>query len=220
MGRFSNRRRKTRGLLTNKRRLLLFVILAAILYLIIFISVVHFAGKQDTTEPADVIIVLGAGLRRDGRPGPALTRRTLQAADLWHEGIAPLVLCTGGQSEYHPRTEASACREILLAAGLTDGVILMEENSRSTEENAIFSRRILDEIGTSRVVLVSDGYHLLRAGWLFRGQGIDSFASPVPADRIRDPRVYPFSLVREFVAFHWQFVKQAFNIPLTHISGI
>ena len=159
-------------------------------------------------------------MRRDGRPGPALTRRSLHAADLWQEGIAPLVLCTGGQSEYYARTEASACREILLAAGLTDSAILMEENSRSTEENAIFSRRILHEIGKSRAVLVSDGYHLLRAGWLFREQGIDAFASPVPAHRIRDPRAYPYSLVREFVAFHWQFFKQAFNIPLTHISGI
>ena len=98
---------------------------------------------QDSAEPADIIIVLGAGLKEDGRPGPALTRRTQHAAALWHEGIAPLVLCAGGQSEYYPRTEAAACREILIAAGLPDASILMEERSRSTEENAIYSQRLL-----------------------------------------------------------------------------
>ena len=202
------------------KRFLLFILFAALLYLIAFITAVHLTGLQDTTEAADIIIVLGAGLRDDGRPGPALTRRTRQAAQLWNQGVAPLVLCTGGQSEYYPRTEAAACRDILLGAGLPAEAILMEERSRSTEENAIFSRRILDALRLSRVVLVSDSYHLLRARWLFGLQGIEAYASPVPVNRIRDPLVYPYSLVREFLAFNWQIFKQAFHIPLTHISGI
>jgi len=194
--------------------------LAALLYFAAFASAVHFTGLQDTSQPADVIIVLGAGLREDGRPGPALTRRTRHAAALWHEGIAPLVLCTGGQSEYYPRTEAAACREILLAAGLLDEAILTEERSRSTEENAIYSKRLLDDLQLSRLVLVSDSYHMLRAGWLFGMQGIETYASPVPADRIRGPLVYPYSLVREFIAFNWQLFKDIFGIPWTHVRGI
>jgi uncharacterized SAM-binding protein YcdF (DUF218 family) len=202
------------------KRFLVFIHVAALLYFVVFITAVHFAGMQDAIEPADIIIVLGAGLREDGRPGPALTRRSRHAAALWHEGIAPLVLCTGGQSEYHPRTEAAACREILLAVGLPAEAILMEERSRSTEENAVHSKRLLDELDLSRVVLVSDSYHMLRAGWLFSVQGIDAFASPVSVERIRDRLVYPYSLVREFIAFNWQLFKEAFGIPLTHVRGI
>ena len=142
------------------------------------------------------------------------------AAGLWREGIAPLVLCTGGQSEYYPRTEADACREILLGAGLPAEAILVEERSRSTEENAIYSKRILDEGRLSRVVLVSDASHMLRARWLFHKQGIDTYASPVPTNRIRDARVYPLALIREFIAFNWQLFKDAFNIPWTHVRGI
>lgn len=202
------------------KRIILITLAAAMLYFVGFVTAAHFAGLQDTTEQADVIIVLGSGLRKDGRPGPALTRRTRHGADLWHEGIAPLVLCTGGQSEYYPRTEAAACREILLAAGLPAGAILMEERSRSTEENAIYSKRILDQKQLTHVVLVSDSYHMLRARWLFSKQGIQSFASPVTNGRIRDPRVYPFSLAREFIAFNWQLFKELFNIPWTHVRGI
>ena len=185
-----------------------------------FAAALTIIGEQDTTKAADVIIVLGSGLRDDGRPGPALTRRSRHGAELWHRGIAPLIICTGGQSEYYPRTEADACRQILLERGLPLDAVLMEERSRSTEENAIFSRRILEERQLSQLVLVSDSYHMLRARWLFGMQGVETFASPVPASRIRDPRVYPYALAREFIAFNWQLFKQVFQIPVTHIRGI
>lgn len=201
-------------------RMILALLLVALLYFSAFALAVYFVGEQDTAEPADVIIVLGAGLRHDGRPGPALTRRSQHGATLWHEGIAPLILCTGGQTDYFPRTEASACREILLAAGVARDAIHLEERSHSTEENAIFSKLILDALGLERVVLVSDSGHMLRARWLFQQYDMEPFASPVPARRIRDPRVYPTALIREFVAFHWHLFKETFQIPLTHIKGI
>ncbi|MCY3833755.1 MAG: YdcF family protein [Chloroflexi bacterium] len=202
------------------KRLLLFLLAFALLYFIGFASIVYIVGEQDGTEAADIIIVLGSGLRDDGRPGPALTRRSRHGAELWHRGVAPLILCAGGQSEYYPRTEADACREILLGAGIPTEAILLEERSRSTEENAIFSRRLLDERRLAPVVLITDSYHMLRARWLFGMQGIETYASPVPAGRIRDPRVLPYSLAREFIAYHWQLFKEVFQIPVTHIRGI
>ncbi len=202
------------------KRFLLFILVATLLYFAVFTVAVYIIGERNNAEPADVIIVLGAGLREDGRPGPALTRRARHAAALWHESLAPLILCTGGQSEYYPRTEAAACREILLAAGLPYDAILTEERSRSTEENAIYSKRLLDELSLSRLVLVSDSYHMLRAGWVFSARGLETFASPAPASRIHDPFVHPFSLVREFIAFNWQLFKEAFGIPWTHVRGI
>ncbi len=207
---------------TRKRikRLTLGILAAALLYFVGFIAAAHVIGSRDNRKNADIIIVLGAGLNDDGRPGPALTRRSLHGAALWHDDIAPLILCAGGQSEYYPRTEADACRELLLGAGLPDHAILMEGRSRSTEENAIYSKLLLDELGLSRAVLVSDSYHVLRAGWLFSLQGVSAAASPVPAQRIRGRSVYPYSLIREFIAFNWQLFKDAFRIPWTHVRGV
>ena len=213
----SGQKTKTRRRL---QRCLLLLSLAGLLYFVGFIAAAHITGLQDRTETGEIIIVLGAGLKEDGRPGPALTRRSRHGAALWHAGFAPLVLCAGGQSEYYPRSEADACREILLDAGLPPEAILTEARSRSTEENAINSKRLLDELGLSRVVLVSDSYHMLRAGWLFSGRGVQNVASPVPAQRIRGRMVYPYSLLREFVAFNWQLFKDAFRIPWTHVSGV
>ncbi len=201
-------------------RLLLLCLLAALLYFCAFIAAIHQTGTIDSAAPADVIIVLGAGLREDGRPGWALTRRSRQAAALWQAGHAPYVLCTGGQAEARPRAEAAACQETLLAAGLPKSAILLEARSRSTEENALYSKNILSERHLEQTILVSDSYHILRASWLFGRQGIEASASPVPAQRIRYPLFYPYSLVREFLAFHWYLLKEALDLPLTHLSGI
>ena len=202
------------------RRLLLLMLGGGLLYFAAVIGAIHIIGAMDTAEAADVIIVLGAGLRRDGRAGLPLTRRAQRAAELWHAGMAPYALCTGAQAEGFPRSEAAACGEILLGAGLPEAAILMEESSRSTEENAIHSRRLLDELGLERAVLVSDSYHLLRANWIFRLRGVAAFNSPIPASRIRYPLFYPYSLVREFAALHWQLLKEALQLPITHLAGV
>jgi len=202
------------------RRGLIFIFAGSILYFCSFITAIHIVGATDRTEDADVIIVLGAGIRRDGRAGWALTRRATMSADLWKQGIASHVLCTGAQANGYPRSEAAACREILLREGVDASAILMEENSRSTEENAIYSQRILEQNNFDSAVLVSDSYHMLRAEWIFRSQGITAYTSPVSASRINRPLFYPYSLAREFIALHWYVVKDALNIPITHIYGV
>lgn len=202
------------------KRIVLFLIIGGLMYFCSFITAIHIVGATDKTEDADIIIVLGAGIRRDGRAGWALTRRSEMGADLWLKGKAPYVLCTGAQADGYPRSEAQACRELLLRNNVPESAILIEENSRSTEENAIYSHKILQDRDLMSAILVSDSYHILRAEWIFRDAGIVAYTSPVSASRINRPAFYPYSLVREFVAFHWYIIKDAFNIPITHIYGV
>lgn len=183
---------------------------------ILLMVVIHFYGLNDNAAPADVIIVLGAGVQRDGSPGPALIRRTGRAVELWRQGIAENILCTGAIPESRSRSEAAACRDALLARGVADSAIFLEENSRSTEENAIESKLIMQEEGWQRAVVVTDGFHTLRANWIFANRGVDARFSPVPADRMQG-MVYFYSLLRETLALHWQAVKEALNLPFTHV---
>ena len=202
------------------KRIILLCLLAALLYFAAFLAAIHFTGARDATAPADVIIALGAGLRRDGRPGPALTRRSLHAAELWRASIAPAVICAGGRAESSPRSEADACRELLQRQGLPQSAIFLEDNSRSTEENALFSSQLMAARGWTSAVLVSDSYHMLRASWLFALQDVEVYTSPVPATQIPHSLAYIRSLLREFLAFHWQFIKEALNLPVTHLNGL
>ena len=128
-------------------------------------------------------------------------------------------MCTGGMTSRYPRAEADACREVVESQGVPASAVIMEAESRSTEENAINARRIMDEHGWQDAVLVSDSYHLLRARWIFSLEGITVYRSPIPpAQTPLD--FYLFSVAREIVALHWQVVKLALNLPQTYVGGL
>lgn len=186
--------------------------------MIFLVSTIHHRGTVDEAQDADVIVVLGAGLSRSGRPGYALTRRASQAAELWHAGYADTIICTGGLAENRERTEADACREVLSWRGVPASAVVLEGRSRSTEENALFTAEIMIANGWETAIVVSDSYHMLRSDYLFTSEGVEVFMSPVPAEQIRGRPSYHYSVIREVAAFHWQIFKDIFNIPVTNIS--
>jgi uncharacterized SAM-binding protein YcdF (DUF218 family) len=204
-------------------RVLRRILQAAIGLLIVWIIVcaglmlvVHQYGQQTSTQTADVIIVLGSGVRRDGRPGDALYRRSLHAAELYTEGYAPNVICTGGQTIGYPRSEADACRQVLEENGVPTAAILLDDHSRSTEENAINSQAIMDAQSWQDAVLVSDSFHMLRAEWIFELQGLTVYPNPVQSTRIRRWWYVQF-VGREVLALQWQVFKEALNLPVTYV---
>jgi uncharacterized SAM-binding protein YcdF (DUF218 family) len=191
-----------------------------VLWLLVFlglISIIHYTGTIDEAHSADVIIVLGAGLTRSGRPDWALTGRSTHAAELWQQGYADKIICTGGVGNGQTRSEADACREVLNRHGVPSSVIFLEDKSRSTEENAIFSYQIMQANHWQTALLVSDSYHVFRARYIFASEGMDVFLSPVPAERIRSRSFYISSVLREVAALHWQLFKNIFNLQVTHV---
>ncbi|MEC9434216.1 MAG: YdcF family protein [Pseudomonadota bacterium] len=144
-------------------------------------------------EIPEVIVVLGAALRPDGRPGPALARRADRGAALWRaagaEGRAAALLVTGGPPNTI-LTEAAAMRARLMAAGVPDAAILVEARARDTEENARFAASLIRATGAARVTLVTDPWHMARARLCFALHGIGTRAAPTspppapPARRI------------------------------------
>lgn len=199
-------------------RLLLLAIVAWTWVVVVLAVVIDAFGRSDHAQPTDVIIVLGAGLRADNTPGPALTRRSAHAAELWKAGYAPFIICAGGKPGNRTRSEADACAELLRGQGVPPEAILLEEESRSTEENAFECRRIMDERGWQTAIVISDKYHLFRALRLFHNAGIPVYTSPAGADP--PPVEYLVFLAREIAAFHWQLFKEAFNLPVTYVQSI
>ena len=202
------------------RRVRRWVVIAIALWILLSVGLVfavHFFGQARQSQQTDVIIVLGSGLRRNGSPGDALWRRSLWGAARYHEGLAPAVLCTGGQAEGQWRSEADACAEILREEGVPEDAIYLEKQSRSTEENALFSAEIMAQQGWEDALLVTDSFHSLRSHWIFNMTGITNYPNPVPSSRVRF-YWYAQLLSREILALHWQAFKEVFNIPVTHVS--
>lgn len=220
--RFRPALRRVRSALRFRRlvRIALALLVIWLVLVLVLGIVIHVYGLVDRAEPADVIIVLGAGLRPDGRPGPALTRRSTHAADLWQQGYAPRIICSGGTpGQVTIRSEADACAEILREQGVPAAAIILEARSRSTEENAIESKQIMDASGWTTALLVSDGFHMLRANWIFHYYGLSVSLAPVP-DARPSALEYLLALLREIAALHWLVLKVALNLPITYVKSI
>lgn len=171
--------------------------------------VIHRTGTIDLGERSDVIVVLGASLSRNGQPNPALSRRAEHAAALWRAGRAGSVLCTGGIGPQlrMARSEADACREIVVRRGVPPTAVILEDTSRSTEEQVRNIRTRMVQHGWQRATLVSDSYHVFRARYIIRRMGLDVALSPVPASKV-GPAFYVYSVAREVAAMHQQVLRR------------
>ncbi|WP_404958034.1 YdcF family protein [Streptomyces sp. 147326] len=125
------------------------------------------------------------------------------AADLYHRGMAPLIVFTGATSrttrERMPRGEAEHYRERALELGVPAFVVLVEPHARNTGENILLSRSLLAEQGVrvESVLLVSKPYEERRAyataRKLWSEVEITSASAPTTlaeyVDSIQDPRL-------------------------------
>jgi uncharacterized SAM-binding protein YcdF (DUF218 family) len=199
--------------------MLVLVFLAWLWVMFVLAIVIDAYGRVDRAQHADVIVVLGAGVQRDNTPSLAMRRRASHAADLWRQGYAPIIICSGGKPGFATRSEADACAELLLKEqGIPQSAVILEDKSRSTEENALFTHVVMQANGWQTAIVVSDNFHLFRAQGLFDNEGILVYASPAPDQAPAD--MYIIYLLREVAALQWQLVKEALNLPVTYVQGI
>lgn len=135
---------------------------------------------------AEAIVVLGGGVSPAGygRRYPNLESgadRVWHAARLFHKDKAPIVLLSGGRDPEHSATsEAEAMRRFIVALGVAEQAVLLEESSRNTTQNADYSADVLSDRGITRILLVTSGLHMPRAKSLFEARGLDVI--PVATD--------------------------------------
>ena len=162
-------------------RALVRVGLVVLAILVVYVGVtfvqVWRASRHDGATTADAIVVLGAA-QYNGRPSPVLQTRLDHARELWAGDIAPIIVVTGGKREGDVFTEATAGYNYLRREGVPDDAILRETQGTSTWESLAATARFLRARELDRVVLVSDGYHALRAREIADELGLDSSVSP------------------------------------------
>ncbi|WP_308283128.1 SanA/YdcF family protein [Pseudonocardia nigra] len=130
-------------------------------------------GRRTTAERAEarpVALVLGAGLRRDGRPSLLLARRLDLAAQLYHRGSVDAVLVSG-DNRTPDYDEPGAMRDYLLAAGVPPAKIATDPAGFRTWDSCIRAREVF---GVRSAIVVTQRFHLPRAVALCRAAGIDA----------------------------------------------
>jgi uncharacterized SAM-binding protein YcdF (DUF218 family) len=167
----------------KRRRIKLIVGAAPLLAIATFMILTDREGHRDYAaqlkSPVDAIVILGARVEANGRASSALRERTLHAVDLWKQGRAPYLICTGGVGDFPPAESVVASR-LAQKHGVPAAKVLCEEVSTTTRQNAHFAAEICRARGWTRVIIVSQAFHLPRAARNFRREGLQAWPSPVP----------------------------------------
>ncbi|MGA8342801.1 MAG: YdcF family protein [Candidatus Sulfotelmatobacter sp.] len=152
-------------------RLLVLAAVGALSFLMITAArIVHTASLQEV-HPADAIVVFGAA-EYSGRPSPVLRARLDHALDLFHRGVAPVIITTGGAAADPSFSEGGVGRDYLMHHGVPERNLIAETQGRDTSESAVRVGVIMHANGLRSCVAVSDAYHVFRIRKLLEHEGV------------------------------------------------
>ncbi len=158
------------------------VILIALGWAAVVVAVAVQAAHDQATG-ADAIAVLGAA-QYNGRPSPVFRARLDHAATLYQRGLAPTVLVTGGVGARDTLNEANVGRSYLVRLGIPDDAVIPLAGGHDTFSSIDQVRRWFDGRDSRRVLLVSDGFHMLRLQIIARRLGLTPYTSPAAGSPI------------------------------------
>lgn len=153
--------------------------------------------KYDQLESYDAAIVLGSFLTYDKEFDRIQFRysadRLFQAIELYKMGKVKKIVYTGGSGSllHQDEQEGPYVKRYLMTLGIPETDILIESTSNNTHENALNTKKIIDEnIPDGKFLLVTSGFHMRRAEACFKKEGMNITSYSV--DRICGPRKYEF----------------------------
>lgn len=131
-------------------------------------------GLPDTDELC--MIVLGFQLNPDGSMKDELIERLTVAKASAEKYPNALIVCTGGgtASENPNATEAGEMAKWLIESGVDASRVIVENQSLTTAQNAIYTYQILTEQypQVKKLAIVSSDYHIATGTLLFEAQAI------------------------------------------------
>ncbi len=196
---------RCRTLASPSRPATVLAVLAACMVLFPVLQVMCF-GWTNYRRPADVAVVFGARAYANGEPSMALADRVRAAAELYNQGAVKRLYFSGGPGDgvIH---ETESMRRLALRLGVPDSAISVDLAGLNTEATTRHTLQSLAERGETRVLAVSEFYHLPRIKLCFQGHGAEVYT--VPAQPEHWLRAWPLaSIIREIPAF-WLYYARA-----------
>ena len=190
------------------RRLTVIALLLLLSGWLATVAAVVARGKVDQARPADAIVVLGAA-QYVGRPSPVLRARLDHGIDLWKRGLAAQLIVTGGTGPGDTTSEAAVGRRYAIRKGVPASAILLESKGRTTSESMRGVAVLMRERKQTRVILVSDPFHMLRLRIIAGRRGMTAYTSPTPTSPIERSEEKRWSYV----------LSESVKVPLTLVLG-
>lgn len=150
--------------------------------------------------------------------------RFIQTLKLYNQGIIKKIVVTGGSGLLlgNEPVEGNVLKEEFLKNKVSSADLIIENKSRSTYENAIFTKEIIDSLHINdTMVLISSAFHLRRSKMVFNNAGFKTIAYPCAfefVDQFYTPLDYIWPSLR---AFHgWaKLIKEMIGIAVYSLTG-
>jgi uncharacterized SAM-binding protein YcdF (DUF218 family) len=162
----------------------LVLLAAATIYTVALVTVLV-VSQQDQRRPVDAIVVLGAA-QYNGRPSPVLRARLDHAIRLFRDGLAPLIIVTGGIGRGDTTSEAIVGRHYLVGRRIPDSVVVVQAQGHSTQASMTAVADWLAVRRLHRVILVSDPFHMCRLRLEARRTNLEAYTSPTESSPISE----------------------------------
>ena len=160
-------------------KILIISLLMFTLYIVFIALRIWNYSQIDERESADAVIVLGAAAWHNN-PSPVFLERIRHGIWLYENGYVNYIIFTGGHGDGAEYSEAYVAMNYALVEGVPIESILIEEYSRTTEDNFSYAIQLIEEHHISTIIVVSDPLHMYRAMRIVRDTGLIAFSSPTP----------------------------------------
>jgi len=158
-------------------------------------------GSLQESHAADAIVVFGAA-EYAGHPSPVLRARLDHAYDLFRQGIAPVVITTGGAASDPRFSEGGVGRDYLKHRGIPERNLIAETQGSDTAHSAVRVAVIMRANGLHSCVAVSDAYHVFRIKRLLEHEGIAPvYVAPRPGSRPHSAVQRTYAVLREACSY-------------------
>ncbi len=193
--------------ITGKSELLLLraIINSSVIMAVLFVFAFVFLQlkKSEITKhgfsksKSNVGVVLGAAVWSNNRPSPSLAGRIDKAVQLFNQGYIGKIQVTGSNAPGE-LSEARVALNYLESKNIPRKDIWIEEKTTSTSEQIKFIKKLLAKKKIYRVIIISDGYHLVRANEICKFFNIDTGLAASSLHLSFDTQIY--YQIRESVA--------------------
>ena len=152
-------------LLLRSRLFLLGVLLLGVISFVWIETLVLQAARPDSVVNAKYAVVLGAGLRGD-QPSQTLKNRLDKGVEYLRENPEAKIVAAGGVGAAATLSEAEVMKRYLTAQGIAETRVLLEDKSRTTDENLKFTKALIiarEGMPAHSIAVITSDYHLYRA---------------------------------------------------------
>lgn len=135
------------------KKFIIALLVGVCVIIIIPLAIAVYLSPQDELVKSDAIVVVSGG---------DTDARIEEGVKVYFQKWAPKLIFSGAAASGEV-SNALAMKRIAISKGVPEKDILIEEDSKTTKENAEFTARIVQDLDAKRIILITSPYHQRRA---------------------------------------------------------